>query len=443
MRINEIIETFISGDWGNEILTEETPNAVYCVRGADIVPISNNDLSNIPLRYISNKSLENRLLQSGDIVVEKSGGSPTQSTGRVIFISDELIKAKGHVVCSNFCTAFRVKEGWNPYFVYQYWQYVYNAGVFFNFEGKTSGLRNLQIDNALSSIPIEHYPISYQNSISAALSSIEDKIHLNRSINDNLEKMAKQLYDYWFVQFDFPDENGRPYKSSGGEMVWNEKLKREIPQGWNNCVLGDYIGRITNGLNPRKNFILGSGNNYYVTIRSLVGTTIEWNNCDRCDDEALSKINSRSQLQVGDIIFSAIGTIGRTFYILEEPTNWNISETSFTLRAKENVPTDFFYGMLRSNEIQRKADKAAMGSTLRCLVMDSLCSLQYVKIPSKIMQSFSAKVSPMYRQIHQNNKEIVRLTKQRDELLPLLMNGQASLNYHLSYSFADFSILYI
>ena len=255
--------------------------------------------------------------------------------------------------------------------------------------------------------------------------------------------MAKQLYDYWFVQFDFPDENGRPYKSSGGEMVWNEKLKREIPQGWNNCVLGDYIGRITNGLNPRKNFILGSGNNYYVTIRSLVGTTIEWNNCDRCDDEALSKINSRSQLQVGDIIFSAIGTIGRTFYILEEPTNWNISETSFTLRAKENVPTDFFYGMLRSNEIQRKADKAAMGSTLRCLVMDSLCSLQYVKIPSKIMQSFSAKVSPMYRQIHQNNKEIVRLTKQRDELLPLLMNGQASLNYHLSYSFADFSILYI
>lgn len=253
--------------------------------------------------------------------------------------------------------------------------------------------------------------------------------------------MAKQLYDYWFVQFDFPDENGRPYKSSGGEMVWNEKLKREIPQGWNNCVLGDYIGRITNGLNPRKNFILGSGNNYYVTIRSLVGTTIEWNNCDRCDDEALSKINSRSQLQVGDIIFSAIGTIGRTFYILEEPTNWNISETSFTLRAKENVPTDFFYGMLRSNEIQRKADKAAMGSTLRCLVMDSLCSLQYVKIPSKIMQSFSAKVSPMYRQIHQNNKEIARLTKQRDELLPLLMNGQASLNYHLSEWHIGFYVL--
>ena len=247
-------------------------------------------------------------------------------------------------------------------------------------------------------------------------------------INDNLEAMAKQLYDYWFVQFDFPNEEGKPYKSSGGAMVWNEKLKHEIPQKWSDCVLGDYIGRITNGLNPRKNFVLGNGNNYYVTIRSLVGTTIDWNNCDRCDDEALSKINSRSQLQIGDIIFSAIGTIGRTYYILEEPTNWNISETSFTLRAKENVPNDFFYGMLRSNEIQIKADKAAMGSTLRCLVMDSLCSLQYIEIPSYMMKSFAAKVSPLYRQIHRNDKEIAELTKQRDELLPLLMNGQASVN---------------
>lgn len=80
-------------------------------------------------------------------------------------------------------------------------------------------------------------------------------------INDNLEAMAKQLYDYWFVQFDFPNEEDKPYKSSGGAMVWNEKLKRKIPQGWSDCILGDYIGRITNGLNPRKNFVLGSGNN--------------------------------------------------------------------------------------------------------------------------------------------------------------------------------------
>ena len=75
------------------------------------------------------------------------------------------------------------------------------------------------------------------------------KININRQINDNLEAMAKQLYDYWFVQFDFPNEDGKPYKSSGGTMVWNEKLKREIPQGWSNGVLSD-VANITMGQSP-------------------------------------------------------------------------------------------------------------------------------------------------------------------------------------------------
>ena len=103
-----------------------------------------------------------------------------------------------------------------------------------------------------------------------------------------------------------------------------------------------------------------------MTIRSLLGTDIDWNNCDRCNDEALAKINARSQLQIGDVIFSAIGTIGRTYYIQENPVNWNISETSFTLRANPNIPSELFYSILRSDEVQLQADKKAMGSTLRC-----------------------------------------------------------------------------
>ena len=332
--------------------------------------------------------------------------------------------------CSSDVLVFRAKIGHYPSFLYT----ALMQDVFFDYA--MSGAKGSKMPRGdkdqIMRYELPTFTSLEEENIGNMMVDIMSKINANRQINDNLEAMAKQLYDYWFVQFDFPNEEGKPYKASGGAMVWNEKLKREIPQGWNDCVLGDYIGRITNGLNPRKNFVLGSGNNYYVTIRSLVGTTIDWNNCDRCDDEALSKINSRSQLQIGDIIFSAIGTIGRTYYILEKPTNWNISETSFTLRAKENVPNDFFYGMLRSNEIQIKADKAAMGSTLRCLVMDSLCSLQYIEIPSYMMKLFAAKVSPLYRQIHRNNKEIAELTKQRDELLPLLMNGQATVNYHLS-----------
>ena len=239
MKLKNIIEKTISGDWGNELYSIETPCAIGCVRGADIVPIENNAFDTIPNRYVSEKSLKLHSLEVGDIIIEKSGGSPTQSTGRVSYISEALVKNKIDVLCSNFCCAIRIKKEWNSKFVYYFWKYVYNAGIFFNFEGKTSGLKNLQLDNALSSIEIPYYPKPVQDSIVGTLSRIESKIALNREINRNLEAMARQLYDYWFVQFDFPDENGKPYKSSGGKMVWNERLKRYIPIDWRVVSVND------------------------------------------------------------------------------------------------------------------------------------------------------------------------------------------------------------
>ena len=247
MKLADIIDTFISGDWGEESPTQDTPNAAYCVRGADIVPITNHNFTDIPQRYVCDRTKETKLLAAGDLVIEKSGGSPTQSTGRIVYVSEDLIKVKGNVVCSNFCTAFRVKAGWNPLYVYYFWQNVYNHGAFFNFEGKTSGIKNLQLDNALSAIDIEYLPLEKQNQIVASLASIDEKIKVNRKINDNLEAMAKQLYDYWFVQFDFPNEEGKSYKSSGGAMVWNEKLKREIPQGWTAAKIKDVAQTYSGG----------------------------------------------------------------------------------------------------------------------------------------------------------------------------------------------------
>jgi type I restriction enzyme S subunit len=135
------------------------------------------------------------LLKEGDLVIEKSGGSPTQSTGRVVYISKDLIENIGSIVCSNFCTAIRVKPEWNPLYVYYYWQNIYNRGVFFNFEGKTSGIKNLQLDNALSSIEIEYLPLEKQNKIVVILSAIDSKIAINRQINDNLPIFVRSLVE--------------------------------------------------------------------------------------------------------------------------------------------------------------------------------------------------------------------------------------------------------
>ena len=293
---------------------------------------------------------------------------------------------------------------------------------------KQLDLSNLDSGTGVPSMTFDSYynirvslpPLTEQDRIAILLQKLDKAVAVKRQINDYLEAMARQLYDYWFVQFDFPDESGNPYKSTGGKMVWNDTLKREIPEGWSNGVLGDYIGRITNGLNPRSNFILGNGNNYYITIRSLTGTDIDWDNCDKCDDVALRKINSRSQLQIGDIVFSAIGTIGRTYLIQEQPRNWNISETSFTLRPTSGIPSEFLYSLLRSDEIQLLADKAAMGSTLRCLVMESLKQVPIVLIPEFLTKRFGGIVKTWYSQIYSLNKQVRELREQRDSIMPLL-----------------------
>ena len=191
MNIIDTIELFISGDWGEETYSDNQPCKVACIRGADIVSINDNNFRHIPPRYISRQSFEAKRLKAGDIVVEKSGGSPTQSTGRVAFISQELINTVGAVVCTNFCVAFRVKKKWNPRYVFYYLQNVYNNGVFFNFEGKTSGLKNLQLETAYKAIPIEDIDKRRQDKVVGDLDSIQRKIAINRSLNQNLPTLDR------------------------------------------------------------------------------------------------------------------------------------------------------------------------------------------------------------------------------------------------------------
>ena len=114
---------------------------------------------------------------------------------------------------------------------------------YFELNATGSGMRYTLSTETLNNIPILAPSLEMQEFIGKIFSDIDRKICLNRQINDNLEAMAKQLYDYWFVQFDFPNEEGKPYKSSGGAMVWNEKLKREIPKGWNTVVIGDILDK--------------------------------------------------------------------------------------------------------------------------------------------------------------------------------------------------------
>ena len=114
---------------------------------------------------------------------------------------------------------------------------------YFENNASGSGQRYTLSNDTIGNIPVLLPSVEEQHTIGKVLADIDRKIELNKQINDNLEAMAKQLYEYWFVQFDFPNEEGKPYKSSGGAMVWNEKLKREIPQGWNILPISDILDK--------------------------------------------------------------------------------------------------------------------------------------------------------------------------------------------------------
>ena len=421
-KISSIIDSYISGDWGNDCTTDDTPYPVYCVRGADIVPISNSQFNDIPLRYVSKRSFQTRCLQEGDIIIEKSGGSPTQSTGRVVYVSKELLSAKKNIVCSNFCTAFRVKEGWNAHYVFLYLQNVYNSGVFFNFEGKTSGLKNLMMDAAFKSIPIKKIPIAKQTDLADSISAIDKKLSLNRQINDNLEAMAKQLYDYWFVQFDFPNEEGKPYKSSGGAMVWNEKLKREIPKAWyadNICK----IANILSGGTPSRAVgdYWNNGTIPFFGPTDYNGNVFQIKTADHITQKGLEHCAS-SLFEEGIVIITARGSIGKLVIV---GTPMAMNQSCYALQSKEG---EFEYLYFLTTQLIDCLKAKGSGSVFKSIIASDIEHSILCVATENIVSDFCKKVKPLFEKLKTNTIEIAELTKQRDELLPLLMNGQATVN---------------
>ena len=150
--LSELVERSINGDWGKDSPQDNHCKKVLCIRGTDINQIKTGFMSKVPTRYILPKNFETKKLLPGDLVIEVSGGSPVQSTGRAILLEESLIqRLHGDLVCTNFCKALKIKDEFN-YFFYSYWNYLYSRGFFFNFENGTTGIKNLDIKAILTYI---------------------------------------------------------------------------------------------------------------------------------------------------------------------------------------------------------------------------------------------------------------------------------------------------
>lgn len=271
--------------------------------------------------------------------------------------------------------------------------------------------------------------IDNQKRIGDLLMEIDSKIFLNRKMNRTLEAMAKQLYDYWFVQFDFPDENGKPYKSSGGKMVWNEVLKREIPEGWEVKRLGELLSKLSSGKRPKG----GIDKTLNEGIPSLGAECIDELGVFDFSSTPYLPLSYKDSIRSGiiedkDILIYKDGAyVGKTTLFQDGfPFGFAcVNEHVFLIHSKNEDLQEFLLFTLKTltyYEMMQKFGKAKAAQP--GLNQDDICSIPILLPAKEILKQYRQKIEAPFHLIFSQSLEIADLTRLRDELLPLLMNGQ-------------------
>ena len=369
-------------------LTPRGGNSVYTDNGISLIRSQNvldMDFSTENLAYIDEvqaEKLKNVIVEKNDILLNITG----DSIARCTIVPEEILPAR----VNQHVSIIRCRNTEQSKYVMYYLQYIKKYLLQIS---KVGGTRNALTKEAISKLPIK---ISEDwNRISTILDNIDRKIKINNQINQELEAMAKTLYDYWFVQFDFPDQNGEPYKSSEGKMVYNPELKREIPEGWGVEKLSHFL-TIKNGkdhkhLQDGKFAVYGSG--------GIMRTVTDY----------LSSGES--------ILFPRKGTLNNVMYVNEK--FWTVDTMFYSEVNKNNSALYVFYSV---KDID--FNKLNTGTGVPSMTSSILYDLNIIVPEENILEKFNSIVKRNYETIKLNNIQNQKLIQLRNWLLPMLMNGQ-------------------
>lgn len=348
---------------------------------------------------------KNDFLKSGDVVFVRSNGNKAL-VGRSLFIEKDE-----NVAISGFCIRARLHD---PRLSPNYFAYFTKTDFFKKSIGHTAStsINNLS-QGVLADVEVPLPSLTEQNSIVEVLDAIQGQINLNNKINAELEAMAKLIYDYWFVQFDFPDENGEPYKSSGGKMVWCDQLKREIPEGWAPRELRQ-IANITMGQSPAGSSFNSDGRGVLFYQGS---TDFGW-----LFPTARQYTTEPSRLaKKGDILLSVRAPVGDM-----NIANFDccIGRGLAALNSSQGFDGYLFYVMKYFKQVFDRRN--SQGTTFGSITKDDLHSLMVAYPSEPVLKNFESSVSPMNKMIFSLSSENQELAELRDWLLPMLMNGQVT-----------------
>ena len=281
-----------------------------------------------------------------------------------------------------------------------------------------SAQKALTIDS-LKKLDIYLPPLEEQEKIANILSSLDDKIELNNEMNKTLEEMAQSIFKRWFVDFEFPNEDGEPYKSSGGEMVDSELGM--IPKGWEVKKISELI-EVKDGTHAspkvsKEGFPL-------VTSKHIKGDRIAIEDAKIISEKDYLEVNKRSKVDTGDILISMIGTVGLTYFVQEEEINFAIKNIGLFKTSQNKTLSEYFYLYLKSDNMKNYIEARLAGTTQKYISLGELRNIPVVLPNDSIIDKFKKVVGVLLdkRRLNIINNEELMIT--RDTLLPKLMNGE-------------------
>ena len=360
------------------------------------------DLNNLSQMRFEEHEQERYGIRAGDLIMCE-GGEP----GRCAIWRDELpdmkIQKALHRIRPHACL--------DVHYLY-YWFLLAGRLGWLDRHFTETTIKHLPGDK-LKDVEIDMPSLAVQKGIADVLSSFDDKITHNASICAELESMAKKLYDYWFVQFDFPDANGKPYRSSGGEMVWNEQLKREIPKGWEAGCLSE-VANIVMGQSP-------DGTSYNEDGMGMVFYQVRTDFCTRFPTPRVYTTAPTRFAKEGDILLSVRAPVGDLNIAMEDCC---IGRGLAALNSKLGSQLHLLYTLSGFKQIFDVMD--GNGTTFGSITKDTLFEMKVAIPHSELLKAFEEAVSPIEQKIRACEIESRELSELRDWLLPMLMNGQAT-----------------
>lgn len=365
---------------------------------------------NLPLVSNEDKErLKKYILEEGDIVFSRVG-----SIDRCTYVSKN---EKGWLF-SGRCIRVRANSKVNSRYLAFYFRQDFFKRIMMNISvGATMPSLNTKL---MDNIPLQLPDLQVQNKVAGFLSCLDAKIELNKKIHAELEAMAKLIYDYWFVQFDFPDENGKPYKSSGGKMVYNQELKREIPEGWEVKEIGDFISVKDGTHDSPKSTKTGYK---LITSKHLKNSGLDFKNAYNISEADYDNINKRSKVESGDILFSMIGNIGTIYKVEEKRIDFAIKNVALYKTSENPKYKNYIYLYLNGHDMQRYMGNVIAGSIQKFIGLGALRKMPLLIDETRILK-FEENTRSIINRIENLRLENQKLSELRDWLLPMLMNGQ-------------------